>query len=1009
MLLFSLATGVEARGPNDPMTIAEIEMEIQKLMERGDIPGLSVFIIRGEEEYTRHFGWQDMENEVPVSAQTLFQIGSCSKAFTALAFMKLLSEKDISLDDHVSDYLPWFRVYFEGEEQQVTLEQVLHHTSGIPWHSISDIPASQASDALEQTVRTLVGKELNQRPGIIYEYATIGYDILALIIEVVSGEKFEDYLTENVFEQLQLGNTSIGAPLDSTRMAQGHKIGFFKPRAYEAPVYKGNNAAGYVISNISDMAEWLKFQMGKSGSEDLLKLVKMTHERDKTVPLHDMSSYAGGWNISLNGTGLIYHGGLNPNFTAFVAFRPEQEIGLVILANSNSNYTSYIGSRAIHFLAGEKIEAEFEPGDAGDASFTGITIAIGVFALVLLAYLGMIVYETIKGTRKLASFSLRQLLIAVRTLFFIIPFLVGIYLLPEAMSGFNWESASVWTPGSFIVMIQSIIVAMGLGYLVYLVSLVLPSDEQYRSKIPSVLMLSILSGMANVVIVIMVTNFVKSDVELIYVVFYFMLAIGLYLFGRRYVQIGMIKFTRNLVYDKVISVTEKIFSTSYQRFEKIDRGRIYTALNDDVSIVGESTNIFLNLITNIITVVGVFVYLASIALWATLLTLGLIISLAGVYYLVSSKTNIFFETARDERNIFMRLVSGLIDGYKEISLHLKKKLEYKNDVATSANSYKDKIITADVRFINAFLIGEFLLVGLLGFVAFGLPTMFKNIEYFTVVSFVVVLLYLIGPINGILSSVPRVMMLRVAWNRLKTFLQEIPANLDLSASPVKKEAHLESIVLQDVGFTYKKENSEHAFSVGPINLEAKAGEIFFIVGGNGSGKTTLAKLITGLYEPEQGEILLNDKVMKPHEIGEYYSTVFSPPYLFEKLYEVDTEKLKAEVNDYLEMLDLSHKVEVENNRYSTISLSGGQRKRLSLLQCYLEDSEVFLFDELAADQDPQYRKFFYRELLPNMKRMGKIVIAITHDDQYFDVADQIVRMNEGKLEPYKELAIDSLS
>lgn len=1005
LIIFQLVLikGVNSTTFNDPLTAEEIESEILKLMKRGDIPGASIFMLRGTEEWIRNFGWQDVKNEIPVTSETLFQIGSCSKAFTALAVTKLLSENRISLDDKVSSYLPWFKVNFEGREQEITIEQLLHHTSGVPWQTVSDIPISNEPDALEQTVRTLVGIELDELPGKEYEYATINYDVLALIIETVSGKKFEEYLSSTVFEALNLGNTSIGTPLDSSNMAKGHKIGFFRAREYRAPVYRGNNAAGYVVSDISDMAKWLKFQMGISGPAELYQQAKATHERDETVALHDMSSYARGWNISLSGTGLIYHGGLNPNFTAFIAFRPEERIGVVILANSNSGFTEYIGARIVKLLAGEEIEQDFEPGDGGDTTYSGMTIAIALYILVVLVYLGMVAYEITQGTRKFEAFGLRKWMISIRAIFFILPFLLGLYLFPEAMSGFNWQSLIIWTPDSFLFLIKLLIGAIGVSYLVYLVSILFPSKDVYRSKVPMILLLSILSGMANVVIVIMVTTFVRSDLSLIYIAFYFTLTIGLYLLARRFVQISLIKFTRNLVYDMTIRLTGKIFSTSYQKFEKIDPGRVFTALNDDVGRVGESTSLFLSLTTNLITVIGVFVYLASIALWATLLTLALIIALAALYYLVSTKTNIYFEKARDERNIFMRLINGLIDGYKEISLHLNKKLQYKNDVANSANSYKEKIILADVRFVNAFLVGEFLLVGLLGFVAFGLPVMFKNIEYFTVVSFVVVLLYLIGPINGVLGSVPSIMRLRVAWNRIQDFLKEIPANLDLSAAPIKKETKVENVVLKGVSFSYQSKNKEHVFGVGPINLEVIAGEILFIVGGNGSGKTTLAKLITGLYEPDKGQILINGKELKPHEIGEYYSTVFSPPYLFEKLYDVDTEKLKQEVDEYLGMLDLSHKVEIKDDKYSTIKLSGGQRKRLTLLQCYLEDSPVFLFDELAADQDPEYRRFFYRELLPKMKEMGKIIIAITHDDQYFDVADNIMRMNEGKLEPYREL------
>jgi putative ATP-binding cassette transporter len=183
-------------------------------------------------------------------------------------------------------------------------------------------------------------------------------------------------------------------------------------------------------------------------------------------------------------------------------------------------------------------------------------------------------------------------------------------------------------------------------------------------------------------------------------------------------------------------------------------------------------------------------------------------------------------------------------------------------------------------------------------------------------------------------------------------------------------------------------------------LTINQGEIVFIIGGNGSGKTTLAKLVTGLYKADGGEILINEKPVHPAELGEYFSTVFSPICLFDTLYNIDTNNKQNDIKKYLNMLNLDDKVHITGNKYSTIELSSGQRKRLGLLQCFLEDAPIFLFDEWAADQDPTYRQYFYRKILPEMKQAGKLIIAITHDDHYFDVADKVFKMDNGKLEPY---------
>jgi len=239
--------------------------------------------------------------------------------------------------------------------------------------------------------------------------------------------------------------------------------------------------------------------------------------------------------------------------------------------------------------------------------------------------------------------------------------------------------------------------------------------------------------------------------------------------------------------------------------------------------------------------------------------------------------------------------------------------------------------------------------------------------------------------------------LRVAWNRIQLFIKDIPADLNTGklVSAIDKKSVL-NIKATGVTYQYRNNKGGETFSIGPIDLEAERGEIIFIIGGNGSGKTTLAKLLTGLYPSTSGKISINGKDVECAALSEYFSAVFNPCHLFEKLYGIDTVQTAEAIADYLNMLGLTDKVKLQNNEYSTINLSAGQRKRLALLQCFLEDSPIYLFDEWSADQDPEYRRFFYKVILPEMREQGKIIIAITHDDHYFDVADKILKMDSGK-------------
>lgn len=997
-----------SQAPIDEKLLQAMDETVRELMDNGDIPGLSLALVNGDQRLIRNYGYSDAEKQIPVNEHTLFEIGSCSKAFTAMGVMLLVEQEKLDLDKKVVDYLPWFLTTFEGEEVAITVRQLLHHTGGIPWSTIAQIPESDDDHALEMTVRKLIGQELNHLPGTKYEYATINYDVLARIIEVITNTHFESFLQEEIIDRIGMSSTSIGLPKDDSKMATGHKVEFWSAHEYGAPVYRGNYPAGYVISNAADMAEWLKFQMGMT-SDTLYAVAKKTHVRDRSVPLHDMSAYAAGWEVSLNGTEQIYHTGLNPNFTSYVAFRKKDSLGLAIMANSNSNHTSYIGGKIMRLLKDEKLEREYDPGDGGDTLYSSVSIAISCYILMIIGVFVRAIDGIIRKKRTYEPISGEKVRKLFGVILLIAPFMLGIYLLPRVMADFTWEAVLVWTPVSFYVSIVLLLVAVAVSYVLYMVGMLFPEQNTYRRRIPLILLVTALSGLSNVFVIIMVTSAIGSDVDIKYLIFYYVLIGSMYLLGRRFVQINLIQLTQGLVYDLRVDLIKRAFSTSFEKFERMDRGRVYTALNDDVNTIGGSTNLFISLATSSITALGAFLFLGSLAFWATVLAVFVILLISFVYYRVSQSTNKYFEQARDSRDVFMRLINGMIDGYKELSLHHKKKQLYKEDVDGSAAEFKTKISTAEVKFTNAFLVGESFLVVLLGFVSIGMAELFPNVRIHTIMRFIVVFLYLIGPVNSILNAVPNIMVLKVAWRRVQKFIKEIPANSDqwsqLTVDPFKSV----SLEVQEVSYHYKSAEAEaQNFHVGPISFKANSGEILFIVGGNGSGKTTLAKMLTGLYQPDKGCIMIDGEVQKNFELGEYFSVVFTPPHLFEKLYDIDIENGREDIAKYLEKLGLQDKVKVDNGQYSTINLSGGQRKRLALLQCYLEDSPIYLFDEWAADQDPTYRKFFYHELLPEMKSQGKIVIAITHDDNYFSVADRILKMDQGELKEYtSEIFLES--
>jgi putative ATP-binding cassette transporter len=209
------------------------------------------------------------------------------------------------------------------------------------------------------------------------------------------------------------------------------------------------------------------------------------------------------------------------------------------------------------------------------------------------------------------------------------------------------------------------------------------------------------------------------------------------------------------------------------------------------------------------------------------------------------------------------------------------------------------------------------------------------------------------------------------------------------------------LALQSVTYRYEGLEGVAEYQLGPLDLQIYPGELLFITGGNGSGKTTLALMILGLYKPTTGTLKLGDDLITDETRDLYrqnFSAVFADPYIFESLLGYSSEVHHRNSEKLLELLKLTDTVSIQNGRFSTVDLSKGQRKRLALLGAYLSDRPFYLFDEWAAEQDPDFRDVFYRDLLPNLKARGKTVIVITHDDQYFHLSDRLLRLERGQVE-----------
>jgi len=265
-------------------------------------------------------------------------------------------------------------------------------------------------------------------------------------------------------------------------------------------------------------------------------------------------------------------------------------------------------------------------------------------------------------------------------------------------------------------------------------------------------------------------------------------------------------------------------------------------------------------------------------------------------------------------------------------------------------------------------------------------------------AFVLGATFMMSPIVGLMNALPRVLSARTALAAIGQLEAELPAatRVEQRAEPAAP-ATAPTIEFSEVMHVY--EGSDAKFSLGPVDLTLQPGQIVFIVGGNGSGKSTLAKLITGHYTPSGGEVTLDGRSVRAESrewYREHVSAVHGDYFPFLDLRGLSEEPLASRAALALEAVGLAHKVQVRDSAFVVDGLSQGQRARLALAIAILEDRPCLVFDEVAAHQDAGFKRLFYRTILPDLKRAGKLVIAIVHDDEYFDVADHVIKMRDGR-------------
>lgn len=485
----------------------------------------------------------------------------------------------------------------------------------------------------------------------------------------------------------------------------------------------------------------------------------------------------------------------------------------------------------------------------------------------------------------------------------------------------------------------------------------------------------------------------------------FAIAITIFIVAKRVALARSYVVAEEVIAKLRIRIADKLRRSNLAVAERIGKAQVEARLAQDTQTISLAAGEVVNAIQSAVMIAVCVLYLAFLSKIAFVITLAMIVGGVSIYLRNQRAINRELKAATEKETEFYASLAQVMDGFKELKMNQGKSDDiFQNHFARICLDAQQVKVRTGLEYVRNFIFSQTFFYVLIAVLVFLLPSISEAYAD-VIVKATAVILFIIGPLTALVGSIPTYARADVAIANiaaLDQFLDSPEASAERQVAPAKICFRgFQEIAVDAVSFTYHKEaGTGTAFAVGPFNLTVKAGEVVFVVGGNGSGKSTFLKLLTGLYAPQQGSLKVDGLRLQPAHYAAYrelYSVIFTDFHLFDRLYglsEVDEKR----VAQLLQRMQLDDKTSFQEGRFTNLNLSTGQKKRLALLVAYLEDRPVLALDEFAADQDPEFRRFFYETLLPELKAAGKTVIAVTHDDRYFHCADRVIKLEYGQVE-----------
>lgn len=526
--------------------------------------------------------------------------------------------------------------------------------------------------------------------------------------------------------------------------------------------------------------------------------------------------------------------------------------------------------------------------------------------------------------------------------------------------------------------------------------------REMHGSLPRLLVMSALGGLSTAAILAAINAGLQGSGNL-WAATLFLVALFLFIKTQYYVTITTTAEIEAIIHKIRLRVMDHIRRSELLSLEAIGRSRIVAAITSDTAVLTQASNMLCFSIQGAVLVFFVAIYVAFLSL-AAIVTTIVIIGVAGVIFhyknrrLAAEKQ----KSAEWEGRLFDRL-TDFLDGFKEVRLNAARSMDLFEDASEVSRTAANIKINSQAETFKLIVTSQVSMYVLIGAVVFIAPQFSEALGGLTLTKTTTALMFIVGACFGLVQAIPILLNANAAADRIEHLEIELQATASaLDAAGLAAPSRFDAIEMTGIQFRYVDKSSEATFKIGPIDFSLHPGELVFITGGNGSGKSTFLRVLSGLYPPDSGQIRLNGQLIGDETRDKYRSLmsgIFFDYHLFHRLYGIPDPD-PGEVDRLLRQFRLDTKTSLTKGEFRTLDLSGGQRRRLALIVSLLEKRPILLLDEWTAEQDPEFRRKFYDELLPELMRAGATVVVITHDDRYLDelhLPARRIRMDEGRI------------